>query len=234
MDSTWMDSRKGKFTASAMYKLFTQPKSVKDREAGYLSETAKSYIEEVAIEELTGYRKDFGTSATEHGNKYEEEAFEMFKQATGLNFDFTSKTFYPFGGNSGASPDGVLYEDLSITAVVDIKCPYSPLSFYEQKEMLMNCAGNKTQGVPPAYFYQLQTQMMATGARIAYLARYLANEIEDTKTGAILQFNLPISARLYWAEVTADQDIQDEILMKLRQAEIYKQQIIQNFLKQIN
>ncbi len=229
----WKSARKGRFTASNMYKLFTQPKSAKDKEAGYLSETAKSYIEEVAIEELTGFRKEFTSKATDHGNQYEEEAFYWFTQATGLMFDFTGKTFYPYGDNSGASPDGVLYEAMDVISVADVKCPFSPISFFEQKEMALACVGNKTQGVPPAYFYQLQTQMLATGAKSSFLARYLSNNLQ-MPDGSELAINLPLTARLFWSEVYADEEVQDEIKAKLKQAEVYKQEVIQKFLTQIN
>ena len=229
----WQTARKGRFTASSMYKLFTQPKTVKDREAGYLSETAKSYIEEVAIEELTGFRKEFSSAATDHGNQYETEAFHWFSEATGLMFDFTGKTFYPIGQNSGASPDGVLYDAMEVISVADVKCPFSPISFFEQKEMAMSCAGNKTQGVPPAYFYQLQTQMLATGAKSSFLVRYLSNNL-NFSDGSSLAINLPLTARLFWTEVQADEEIQDQIVQKIKQAEVYKQEVIQKFLTQIN
>lgn len=229
----WQTARKGRFTASNMYKLFTQPKTTKDREAGFLSETAKSYIEEVAIEELTGFRKEFSSSATDHGNIYEAEAFHWFREATGLMFDFTGKTFYPIGQNSGASPDGVLYDAMEVISVADVKCPYSPISFFEQKEMAMACVGNKTQGVPPAYFYQLQTQMLATGAKSSFLVRYLSNNLTFAD-GNTLEINLPLSARLFWTEVQADADVQDEITQKLKQAEVYKEEVINKFLTQIN
>jgi len=229
----WQTARKGRFTASSMYKLFTQPKTVKDREAGYLSETAKSYIEEVAIEELTGFRKEFSSAATDHGNQYETEAFHWFREATGLMFDFTGKTFYPIGHNSGASPDGVLYDAMEVISVADVKCPFSPISFFEQKEMAMSCAGNKTQGVPPAYFYQLQTQMLATGAKSSFLVRYLSNNL-NFSDGSSLAINLPLTARLFWTEVQADEEIQDQIVQKIKQAEVYKQEVFQKFLTQIN
>lgn len=226
-EQNWLNQRKARFTASQIYKLFTEPSTKADKEAGLLSKTAKDYIIEVAIEQLTGYRKEISGVALDHGNQFEQEAFNAFKELTGLDFDFTGNVFYPLGENSGASPDGVEYDGLDVVSVADVKCPWSPISFYNQK-MMMN-SDSKYQGVPVEYFYQVQLQMLSTGANKAYLVRYLADRTQD-KFGNTVEYNLPPENRIFYKIVYSDKDVQSQILSKIAKADEYRKQVIQEFL----
>jgi hypothetical protein len=220
----WQTKRRGRFTASSIYKLFVEPRTIKDKEAGKLSETAQTYIFELAVESLTGYRKHISSAAMEHGVVNEAEAFEEFCKFTGMNFELTSSTFFEIGENAGASPDGVLYDDnLNIISVLDVKCPYNPVSFYEQKLMLQG-------DVPKSYFYQMQMQMLATGAKDAYLARYLTNSFTD-QYGNKKEFDLPIEQRLFITKLERDEKVLLDIQNKIDIAQELKDEYISKFIK---
>lgn len=228
----WQNQRKGKFTASEIYKLFVEPKTIKDRDAGVWSETANKYIFEKAVETATGWRAEFNSPALTHGVVNEHEGFEAFEKLTGLGFQLTSTTFYPVNEYAGASPDGVLYGESFdvIQSVMDIKCPYNPVSFYEQKKLFKE-AEKDFQGVPKQYFYQLQMQMLATGAKSAYLVRYLTSSITDNY-GNKFEFEMALENRIFWQHLTADEAVQQQILDKIEKAEQTKQAIINEIINE--
>lgn len=228
----WQNQRKGKFTASEIYKLFVEPKTIKDRDAGVWSETAHKYIFEKAVETATGWRAEFNSPALNHGVVNELEGFETFEKLTGLGFQLTSTTFYPINDYAGASPDGVLYGESFdvIESVMDIKCPFSPVSFFEQKELFLQ-SDSDFQGVPKNYFYQLQMQMLATGAKSAYLVRYLTSAFTDS-FGNKFEYDIPLENRIFWQVLTADKVVQQQILEKIEKAEQTKQTIINELINE--
>jgi len=224
----WANQRKGKFTASEIWKLFVEPKTKADKEAGNWSDTAMTYIFEKAVEEATGWKKEFTAKAMEHGLVNEAEGFEAFVKITGLNFTLSSSTFIKYGENSGASPDGVLYYDIDkIMAVMDIKCPYSPISFFEQKKAHLE--GSEYQGVPKPYFYQLQLQMMAAGCKESYLVRYLTSALTDD-FGNKFEFDLPLESRIFYTKVLLNDEVKQQIDQKLAKAEETKSLIIKTLM----
>jgi hypothetical protein len=230
--SDWQKARVGCFTASEIYKLMTEPRTKDAKEKGWLSDTAQSYILEKAVESITGYRKQYSSSAMEHGVVNEYEAFETFCEITGLDFTLTSSQFYSINEYAGASPDGVLYADLDIIAVLDVKCPYTPASFFEQKKMAVESSSKEFQNVPKNYFYQMQMQMMATGAKKGYLARYLTSSYTDDY-GNKFEFDIPVDVRMFYSEIKEDLAVQNQIRSKIEMAEKLKQDYIQLLLKKI-
>jgi len=210
--------RLGKFTASEIWKLFVEPRKKTDK----WSETAKTYILEKAVQQVTGYRKQFTSKEMEHGIMTEPEAFDAWKKLSRLYWEYTSQEFFTIGDNAGASPDGVVYDGLDIIAVCDIKCP-QPLTF-------MELIAEKPE-IDDKYFYQLQMQMLATKCDVGYLVYYLANEFVNTYTNEVeFKFDRPIEKRLFVQQVKADQSVQDQIMLKIADAEIYKQQLIQSII----
>lgn len=225
----WATQRAGKFTASEIWKLFVEPKTKADKEAGKWSQTADNYILMKAIERVTGYVRKFTSKEMEHGIMNEKDAFDAFcsfhKQPYG--WKFTNKDFFVIDENSGASPDGVLYDNINVAAVVDVKCP-QPATFFERKAELTE----DRSVMPKEYFYQLQMQMMATGAPEGYLVNYLAEEFGNTFTGEIeYKFELPLESRIIIQHVPADLAVQAqmrELIVKACARRQYHEKIILN------
>ena len=206
--------RTGRFTASEVWKLMTEPR--KKTEAW--SETAKTYILEKAVEQATGYRKQITSKEMEHGIMTEPEAFEAWVKVSGVPYTYTAKEFFEISPIAGASPDGVLYDGLDIISVCDIKCP-QPLTFMELV--------TERPEVDKKYFYQLQMQMIATESETAFLVYYLAKEFVNTYTNEVeFTFDLPLEKRLYVLEVKKDSEVHEQILEKIEKAEELKQEYI--------
>ncbi len=210
--------RKGKFTASEIWKLFVEPRKKTEE----WSETAKTYILEKAVEQATGYRKKISSKEMEHGIMTEPEAFENWIKVTGVPYAYTAKEFFEISPIAGASPDGVLYDGLDIISVCDIKCP-QPLTF-------MELIAERPE-VDTKYFYQIQMQMLATNADNGFLVYYLAKEFVNTYTNEVeFTFDIPLEKRIYAIEIKRDQDVQGKILDKIYKAEQLKQQYITQIL----
>lgn len=210
--------RKGKFTASEIWKLFVEPRKKSDE----WSETAKTYILEKAVEQATGYRKQITSKEMEHGIMTEPEAFKAWVDTSKVPYTYTAKEFFSLNDYSGASPDGVLYDAFDILSVCDIKCP-QPLTF-------MELITEKPE-IDKKYFYQLQMQMLTTKCDNAFLVYYLAKEFVNTYTNEVeFTFDLPLEKRLYVMEVKKDPYVHENILIQIEKAEKLKQEYIKNIL----
>lgn len=209
--------REGRFTASEIWKLFTDPKTKADKEAGKLSQTAETYVLEKAVETTTGYRQKFTSKEMEHGIINEPDAFQAFQSFSPLTWDYCPDRFFPIGENAGASPDAVCYDGLDVVAVCDLKCP-QPMTFFSIK-------ANDT--IDEKYFYQLQMQMLSTGAKEAYLCYFLAPEFGNTYTGEIeAKFDLPLENRIHVIKIDRDEEVQKDMIERIAKAEERKQQLI--------
>ncbi len=76
-----------KIRCSSLGKIMTAPRSKSE----VLSQTAKSYIEELAKEHLFGIKKVFKSRYTDKGNEVEEKAIELTEEV--LGFEFLTKSF---------------------------------------------------------------------------------------------------------------------------------------------
>lgn len=224
MENEFMIARRGRFTASEIWKLFTEPRTKADKDAGKFSQTAETYILEKAVEISTGYRPKFTSKEIEHGLINEPEGFSAFLDFVDIQgWHYQSSEFYPIGEDAGASPDGICLQSGQVIAVVDIKCP-QPLTFF----------GLKAQGsqleVDAKYFYQLQMQMLATNCEMAYLCYYLASEFGNTFTGEVeARFSMPTSERIIIQKVPVDKTVQDEMIAKIKSAVKRRNELISNF-----
>lgn len=221
--------RVGKFTASNMHKLLTEPKTKADKEAGYLSETAKTYIEEVAIEEVTGWKPHFTSAATNHGNINEAEGGKILEML-GFNIEHTAPQFSYVRGNIAATPDYIEYQGIDVDRVFDVKCPFSPKSFFEQKQIHLNCMNNDLQGVPKPYFWQLQTQMYCTNSKKSVLLRYLTSSVTDNY-GNVIEYDLDLQYRYFFTEVKYCERSIEKMLEAVEKAEKYKNYFIEKVIK---
>jgi hypothetical protein len=220
-DLTWEEQRAGKWTASEIWKLFVEPRSKADKDAGILSETAESYVLEKAIQRKTGYKKKFTSKEMDHGIINEKDAHDAFVKQSNLNLTLTNKQFFAINEYAGASPDAVLYDQLDVHMVVDYKCP-QPLNFFLAKKNWIN-----HKPIDRMYFYQLQMQMLATKAPKACLVNYLADEFGNTYTGEVEhRFDLPLNERIFFQMIDADTEVFDQMLEKIEAAEVYCKELM--------
>lgn len=116
----WNQARVGRFTASEIHKLMTEPKTKEAKEAGKLSEGAMTYVQIKVAEVMTGQPKaESYAYPLVYGKELEPQAIEYFLK---LNPDFRYEPamFVPFGDHAGGSPDGYINE----TDGLEVKCPF--------------------------------------------------------------------------------------------------------------
>jgi hypothetical protein len=144
-----------KIRCSALGRLMTAPRNKTE----LLSQTAKTYIQELVLEHKYGIKKEFSSRYTDKGLQCEDEAISLVNDVLGLGFIFKNEEHYSNDFITG-TPDVNTNEIL-----LDIKCSYeaSTFPFFE------------TEIPTPAYFYQLQGYMWLTGKTEALLCYCLVN-----------------------------------------------------------
>ena len=178
---SWFDARLGKFTASEIHKLM----GIKG-----LGKTGESYCFEKAVEKVFGRNEDeqFESFDMKRGIELEPIAFSKFKELKALDFiDVQNTTFFPFGEDSGASPDGLVGNDKCL----EIKCPKSVKFF--------NLVSGGFDEIDKEYFYQMQHQMLCSNSVSCYFFNYLI-----------------MNGKEYWHEIEVQRDEETINLMKIR------------------
>lgn len=148
----WRDARCGKFTASEIYKLMTDPRSKADKEAGKFSEGAMTYIKTKVAEEMTGLvHQESNAYPLVYGQDMEVNAKEYLRSVKG--YEIIEVGFIPFTDHAGGSPDGHIGND----EVLEIKCPFNSANHVEY---LTWTKPEDMYDVKPEYYYQIQSNLM--------------------------------------------------------------------------
>lgn len=112
--------------ASAIGNIMTEPRLKADKEAGLLSETAKTYIQEFAIEQKYGRRLDFTSKYTEKGKKAEEDGFSLINSVLFPGKLLLKNTKRIKDGKISGEPDLLFKPD---NLVIDNKCSWTLKTF---------------------------------------------------------------------------------------------------------
>lgn len=149
--------------SSAFSKLTTEPKAVKDKEAGLLSVTTKTHLKEIFLEEKYGRRKEINTKQMRKGTLQEEDAITLYCR---LHKKMFNKNVIRFNNEFvTGEPDLVdNIDQTKITKGVDIKCSWSIFSFPFPDDKL-----------DKSYEWQNQCYMFLTGAVEWITAHCLVN-----------------------------------------------------------
>ena len=214
--------RLGRFTASTIHKLFVGGKGT----------TRDSYIQEKAEEIVRGHARSFSNRHTEHGQINEFEAIQSFAEYTGMNVEYLEQEYFAINENCGSTPDAKVVDFTGKTlASVDVKCPTE--SFFKQKMLMVLESKPEYQNVPKEYFYQAQVQMMSLGVDTHYLVRYLTKFDLDYE-GNKIEYDLPLSVRLFYSEIKADPIVQQAILEEVAKASLERDKYVEIYLKPLN
>lgn len=143
-----------------------------------LSETAKTYIQDLFKERELGIFKDFSSRYTDKGIENEDEAIQMASEV--LNWEFVTKNETRFNNEWLTGEPDVLTE----TLLADIKCSWNGSTFPMFDDKLKS----------KDYFWQLQGYMMLTDMPQAELVYCLTNTpyqiVEDEVRRAHWKLNL--------------------------------------------
>ena len=138
-----------KIRASQVGKIMTSSRSKGD----VLSKTAKSYLEQLAKEELLGVRTEFSSKYTDKGNLVEDDAIALVEKVEGLEFLYKNEEH--FSNNYVTGTPDVLTDNV----LIDVKSSWNVDTFPMFDKELKN----------KDYYYQLQAYMWLTGRTESYL-----------------------------------------------------------------
>ena len=138
-----------KIRCSAIGKIMTNPKTKGES----LSQTTKTYLQELAVEEVYGIRKEFSSRYTDKGNEVEELSIALCNDVLNLGFIYKNEEHYSNDWISG-TPDVNTDEIL-----LDVKSSWDVTTFPFFDTELTN----------KMYFYQLQGYLWLTNKTEALL-----------------------------------------------------------------
>ena len=143
-----------KFRSSQIYRLLTQPKTKKDKEAGKLSATTEGYLLELAIEAVYDRKKEIESDAMSKGVDQEQSAIELLSEIH--QTEYTKNAMQLENDYITGTPD-------IVEPLIDVKIP---------KDIFTFCG---KLGIPKIYEYQLYCYMILTEQTKGYIAYILAN-----------------------------------------------------------
>lgn len=167
----WFRKRLGNFTGSQVGLL------MKKGRTDYFSDTAKTYIYQVASErdmnpEIVNDDVEFekylhqvciNTKSMQWGTDQEKNARELYERITGRHIVETGSYKHPTVEHFASSPDGYYYdEETGEKGCLEIKCPIQSTFMKYRSEIYDNKSLLDTKF---EYFYQCMAHMMCTGAQ---------------------------------------------------------------------
>ena len=155
------------FRSSSTGHLMGEPILKADKEAGNLSETAKTNLIDIFVRNQYGRQTDITNKYVEKGLMVEEDAITLYSRVKKTFFrkneDHLKNAFIM------GTPDCFLGENINQAShIVDVKSSWDIFTFFRTKYKKMN----------PLYYWQLQSYMALTGAKTAALAYCLVDTPE--------------------------------------------------------
>lgn len=138
-----------KIRSSSIGKIMTNPKTKGET----LSQTTKTYLQELAVQEVYGIRKEFSSRYTDKGNEVEELSIALCNDVLNLGFIYKNEENFSNDWITG-TPDVNTNEIL-----LDVKSSWDATTFPFFDTELKN----------KDYFYQLHGYMWLTGKTEALL-----------------------------------------------------------------
>jgi hypothetical protein len=145
----------------------TEPRAKADKDAGNLSEGAKTHCVDVFVREKYGRQTDISNKYIEKGLMVEEDAITLYsrlrKRFFKKNESHLSNSFLK------GTPDLYVGKDINnAEEIIDVKSSWDLFTFSRVR----------TKEINDLYYYQLQAYMALTGAKSATLAYCLINTPE--------------------------------------------------------
>lgn len=220
-----------KIRCSALGKIMTNSRSKSE----VLSKTCKSYLQELAIEEMYGVRKEFSSRYTDKGNEVERDSIDLAQQVMDKGFMYKNTEYYEndfIKGTPDVNTDSVL---------LDVKSSYDASTFPFFAEEIPN----------KDYYYQLMGYMALCNKRKSFLVYCLVNtpfqivedeirrahwkehlieESEDLRTFIEAQHNfdhIPTQRRIKTFVVKYDKEVVKAIYERVQECREYYKTLIE-------
>jgi hypothetical protein len=139
-----------KVRASQIGKIMTNPR----KSGEVLSQTAKTYVQDLVLEEKYGIKKEFSSRYTDKGNEVEDLSIGLVNEVLNYNFIYKNDEHFTNDWITG-TPDVNTDEVL-----IDVKSSWDASTFPWFETEIPN----------KDYYYQLQGYMWLTGKKEAVLA----------------------------------------------------------------
>ena len=218
-----------KIRCSALGKIMTNSRSKSE----VLSKTCKTYLQELAIEEMYGIKKEFSSRYTDKGNLVEDESISLAQEV--LDFGLMYKNEEHFNNDYLTGTPDVNTDNI----LLDVKSSYDATTFPFFEEEIPK----------KDYFYQLQGYMALCNKRKSVLAYCLintpyqivnnevyyahlsANKIDDEKLRAEVEAkhnfdHIPAEKRIKTFEVRYDKDVIKAIYDRVKECREYYKTLI--------
>jgi hypothetical protein len=219
-----------KIRCSSIGKIMTNSRSKTET----LSKTCKTYLQELAIEEMYGIKKEFSSRYTDKGNLVERESINLAQEVLDYGFMYKNEEHFEndfLTGTPDVNTDNIL---------LDVKSSYDATTFPFFEE-----------DIPKKdYFYQLQGYMALCNKRKSVLAYCLvntpfqivnnevyyahlsANKIDDAKLRAEVEAkhnfdHIPPEKRIKTFEVKYDKDVVKAIYDRVKECREYYKTLIE-------
>jgi len=215
--AAWDKMRLGRFTGSGISALMTNPKTKAAIEAGELSETAKKYIYEKAMETVTGQSANEATSrAIDWGNEWEEHALRQLQIALDSPEESTElkPSFKLFNEYFGCSPDAFMIHPEFGPVGCEIKCPWNSVNHFLHSQVQ---TGEDLKRVNSDYYWQVMGNMLTFNLPAWVFASYDPRQ--------------PEHRRLHHTVILFDPEAAAALCEAMQRAHSYKATILHNWLK---
>lgn len=220
-----------KIRCSAIGKIMTNARSKSE----VLSKTCKSYLQELAIEEMYGIKKEFSSRYTDKGIEVERTSIDLVQDNCDFGFMYKNEEHFEndyLTGTPDVNTDNIL---------LDVKSSYDATTFPWFEEEIPN----------KDYYYQLQGYMALCNKRKSVLAYCLVNtpyqivedevrrahwkehlidESEELRADVEARHNfdhIPAEKRIKTFEVRYDKDVVKAIYERIKECRKYYETLIQ-------
>ena len=143
-----------KVRCSQLGKIMTKPRLKSE----VLSQTTKTYIQELVLQEKYGIYKEFWSRYTDKGNTVEDEAINLAMDTLEVGFIYKNEESFSNEWIKGTP-------DVNTDILLDVKSSWDATTFPFFEDELPN----------KDYFYQLQGYMWLTGKQSSFLCYCLIN-----------------------------------------------------------
>ncbi len=220
-----------KIRCSAIGKIMTNARSKSE----VLSKTCKSYLQELAIEEMYGIKKEFSSRYTDKGVEVERTSIDLIQDNCDFGFMYKNEEHFEndfLTGTPDVNTDNIL---------LDVKSSYDASTFpffaedipnkdyyYQLQGYMALC--NKRKSVLAYCLVNTPFQIVEDEVRRAHWKEHLIDENEELRADVEARHNfdhIPPEKRIKTFEVRYDKEVVKAIYERIKECRKYYETLIQ-------
>ena len=220
-----------KIRCSAIGKIMTNARSKSE----VLSKTCKSYLQELAIEEMYGIKKEFSSRYTDKGVEVERTSIDLVQDNCDFGFMYKNEEHFEndyLTGTPDVNTDNIL---------LDVKSSYDATTFpffaeeipnkdyyYQLQGYMALC--NKRKSVLAYCLVNTPFQIVEDEVRRAHWKEHLIDENEELRADVEARHNfdhIPPEKRIKTFEVRYDKDVVKAIYERIKECREYYNTLLQ-------